>query len=369
MLRRPKRYTETVEKTLSEIDLEPIIRIETFTDVTPFFRGGKHALIQGITGSGKTTLLLTLLKMLHEKGHIILMRDDGGLEFLYLLPEIPMTIFLPKDCNLIIEGDYRYTIKHFEKSMDIINQIYKTRYNFNVIVYDVFCIDPSLSAQFYADLFNALIFKCMQTPRALKEKLVFSIDELNDLIQPKGQEITEGHQKVRSLIESNIRKLRKHLVTLIATTHRFNQIGINVRSQFSYVFLKQSYGWDIYEYLNKSLVTASNKVFWSILRDVVTMPQQYFYVFDYKNNFDKFSFEDIKRPKIEYDVKGIIEPPKTDKEFDEIDIILAIGRAKTPRLRFRDISKITGKSTSTLYYRYEKLLNRNRIADLLTTKP
>ena len=365
MLRRPKRYTETVEKAISELDLEPTIPIETFTDITPFFRGGKHALIQGITGSGKTTLLLTLVKMLHERGHIILFRDDGGLEFLYLLPEIPMTIFIPKGCRLKIKGDYRYSIKYFENAMDIIQQIYHTRYDFNVIVYDAFCLDPSISAQFWSELFNALIFKCMQTPRDLKEKLVFSIDELNDLVQPKGHELTEGHQKVRALLEYNIRKLRKHLVTLIATTHRFNMIGMNVRTQFSYIFMKKSFGWDIYEWLNKSLITASNKLFWSILRDIITLPQEYFYVFDYKGNYDKFRFNDIERPKIKYEVEGIIEPPKADKDFDEIDVILAIGRAMNPPIPFNEIAKMTNRSTSTIYYRYEKLMRRDHIAELL----
>ena len=41
-------------------------------------------------GAGKTTLLLTLLQVLYSKGHRILMRDDGGLEFLHLLHKIPI---------------------------------------------------------------------------------------------------------------------------------------------------------------------------------------------------------------------------------------------------------------------------------------
>ena len=365
MLRRPRTYTETVEKNLQEIGEIPTIPIKTFTDMTPFFRGGRHALIQGITGSGKTTLLLTLVKMLHDKGSIILFRDDGGLEFLYLLPTTPMTIFIPKGCSLRIQGNYRYDIKYFENAIDIINRIYNTRYDFNVVVHDAYCIDPSLSAQFWSEFFNALIYKCQTTPRELKEKLVFSIDELNDLIQPKGHELTEGHQKVRALLEYNIRKLRKHLVTLIATSHRFNMIGMNVRTQFSYIFIKKSFGWDIYEWLNKSLITASNKLFWAILKDVITMPPNLFYVFDYKGNYDKFSFEDIPRPKVKYEVDGIIEPPKADKDFDEIDVILAIGRSMNPPIPFNDLAKICNRSTSSLYYRYERLMRRDRIAELL----
>ena len=355
MLRRPRTYTETVEKTLEEIEEIPTIPIQTFTDMTPFFKGGRHALIQGITGSGKTTLLLTLVKMLHNKGHTVLFRDDGGLEFLYMLRDIPMTIFIPKGCRLKIWGDYRYDIKNFENPMDIINRIFKTRYDFNVIIYDAYCLDPNLSAQFWSEFFNALIFKCMQTPRDLKERLVFSIDELNDLIQPKGYELTEGHQKVRSLIEYNIRKLRKHLVTLIATSHRFNMLGMNVRTQFSYIFIKKSFGWDIYDWLNRSLITASTKLFWAILKDIITMPPNHFYVFDYKGNYDKFSFEDIPRPKIKYELEGIIKPPSIEKEFDEIDLIIAIHRAKEEPTPFSKLSEICQRSISTIHRRYKKL--------------
>ena len=362
MLRRPKRYTEAIEKTLRELDeLEPVIPIQTFTDLTPFFRGGRHALIQGITGSGKTTLLLTLVRMLYERHHIILYRDDGGLEFLYLLPEIPMTIFIPKNCELHIDANYRYDIKHFEKPLEIIDQIYHTRYRFNVIVYDAYCLDPSLSAQFWSELFNALIFKCMQTPRGLKERLVFSIDELNDLIQPKGYELTEGHQKVRSLIEYNIRKLRKHLVTLIATSHRFNMLGMNVRTQFSYIFIKKSFGWDVYDWLNRSLITASNKLFWSILKDIITMPPNIFYVFDYKGNYDKFQFSDIPRPKVKYELEGIIKPPSIEKEFDEIDLIITLHRSRDPPTPFEKLAKICNRSISTIHRRYKKLKRLEKV--------
>jgi len=101
----------------------------------------------------------------------------------------------------------------------------------------------------------------MQTERARKDPLVFSFDEMNDLVQPRGMELTKGHAGLRSLIEYNVRKLRKHRVTLIASTHRFNQIGINVRSQFSYVLIKQSYGKDVYDFISHNLVTAANEAY------------------------------------------------------------------------------------------------------------
>jgi len=322
--------------------------------VAPLFRGGRHALIAGRTGSGKTTLLITLLRDLYEAGHIILHRDDGGLEFLYLLPEIPMTVFIPQGCDFRVDGNYELDIIHFEKPTEIVDQVYDSPHPFNVVIYDVYCIDPGVSAEFYSELFKALIHKCMNTPRGLKERLVFSIDELNDLIQPRGMSLTKKHAKVRALIEYNIRKLRKHLVTLIATAHRLNMLGINVRSQFSYVFLKQSFGWDVYDFINKSLITAENRVFWSVLKDITTLPADYFYLFDYKNNYDKVRFADIPRPNIKYETQGVIGETgggadgQLKARIEQLERQVTIEHLRRLGLSLNEIARVLGVAEPTI---------------------
>lgn len=289
-------------------------KVTTFTDISKFFQGGMHALVVGMTGSGKTTLLLNLLKSLLERDYTILARDDGGLESLYLMEYVPMRIWIPQGCKMRINTPHKHDIAEFDPDspVEMLEHVYE--YPFNLVVFDAFCLDPGISAKFYSDLFKALIFSCMQTPAKKKRKLIFSVDELNDLIQPKGYELSHQHADVRALIEYNIRKLRKHLVTLIATTHRFQQLGISVRSQFSYVFLKQSYAWDAWDFISKSLTTQNNKVFWATLKDISALPKEFFYLFDYKNNFDKYRYSDITRPEYEYDLDGIVGVAKKAEE-------------------------------------------------------
>ncbi len=330
---------------------------QSYVDWTRFLQGGYHALLQGRTGAGKTTFLYTLLQTLYREGHRILMRDDGGLEFLYLLPDIPIKVWIPEGCSLTIDTEYPHEITHFKEPDEILDEAYHSPYRFHTIVYDAYCLDPGPSAVFFNKLFKELIYRCMQTPRDSKEPLVTSFDELNDLVQPQGRGLTKEHANVKNILEYNIRKLRKHRVTLIASTHRFNQIGINVRSQFSYIFIKQSYGSDIYSFLNDNMVTVENQAFWRVLRDLTTMDPQYVYVFDYKNNFDKITYPDIKRPAIKYQVSGEVKPPKQDhdKKFTKEDIYIALARAQDPPESYRSIGRRVGFNHTTVMKHANKL--------------
>jgi len=318
-----------------EADLkEP--KLLRFTDIDKFLGGGMHGLIVGITGAGKTTLLLSLLDALIDRGYTILARDDGGLESLHLLHKVPMRIWIPEGCRLKMDTPHKHEVREFDwqNPLEILEGVYD--YPFNLVVFDAFCIDPGLSALFYSNLFKLLIYRCMQTPMRKKKKLIFSIDELNDLVQPKGYELSGQHTSVRSLIEYNIRKLRKHQVTLLASTHRFTQLGISVRSQFSYIFMKQSYGWDAWDFISKSLATQNNKVFWATLKDISSFEKKYFYLFDYKNNFDKYEFGDIRREEIEYEMSGVVEEEKkvtsrSPKFLQRVRMAYYMGMGKSPQ--------------------------------------
>jgi len=306
-----KRLELMITRKLAKIPpsyVEYLPEVRKFTDVEKLLRGGYHTLIFGITGSGKTTMLLKLLKAFLDRGHTILARDDGGLESTFLLPYTPITYWIPRGCKLRVKDcPYKYYVEEFDwrRPEEILDSMWDSP--FNLVVFDAYCIDPGVSAVFWANMLERLIFKCMQTPMSRKKKLIFSVDELNDLIQPKGHELTKKHADVRALIEYNIRKLRKHKVTLIATTHRFTQLSISIRTQFSYVIVKKSYGWDVWDFVSKSLATQSNEVFWSVLKDITVMGPEYAYLFDYKNNFDKFYIEDIERPELDVECDGIVK--------------------------------------------------------------
>ena len=173
-------------------------------------------------------------------------------------------------------------------------------------------------------------------------------------------ELTRGHTNIRSMVEYNIRKLRKHRVTLIASTHRFNQIGINVRSQFSYIMIKQSYGKDIYDFISHNLITAANDSFWATLKTITTMDPEYVYVFDYKNSYDKLRVPDIPRNEIEYNLHGHIESDTNkDQKYDLIDLIIVAGRVKYPPESYQNIANHVGRAKSTVIERAQKLKNKN----------
>jgi len=333
----------------------PVEVTRTYTDWGPFWRGGYHTLLQGRTGSGKTTLLLTMLRGLHQVGHRILMRDDGGLDFLYLSPEFPMVVWVPEGCSFEADSG-NVEVRGFTEPGEILDEAYSSPQRFHAVLYDCFCSDPGPAAGFYSSLFQELIYRCMQTERAVKEPLVFSFDELNDLIQPRGMEITKDHTSIRSMVEYNVRKLRKHRVTLVASTHRFNQVGINVRSQFSYIVIKQSYGKDIYDFISHNLVTAANEAFWAILRDVTTMGPEYAYAFDYRNSYDKLVFPDIPRPLVRYRLEGKVESEARGKRFDPVDLYIVKARAVEPPESYRSIAARVGLHESTVRARYRKIV-------------
>ncbi len=327
----------------------------SFTDLGRFFQGGMHGLVVGITGSGKTTLLLSLLDALLDRGYTVLARDDGGLESINLMHKVPMRIWVPEGCKLEMNTGHKHDIATFDwkQPMEILERV--NEYPFNLVVFDAFCIDPGTSALFYSTLFRSLIFRCMQTPPAKKKKLIFSIDELNDLIQPKGFELSNQHSSVRNLIEYNIRKLRKHKVTLLATTHRFTQLGISVRSQFSYIFMKQSYGWDAWDFISKSLATQNNKVFWATLKDISSFDRRYFYLFDYKNNFDKYNFNDIHREEIEYEMTGAVSDEKADKDSESQLLDWRISRLTGMDKTYAEIAEALGSPENIIRRRVSKM--------------
>lgn len=372
-MERPLKFSRQVEQLIWQYANEQLnIPTKSFTDLTKLMKGGYHALIQGITGAGKTTLLLNLERELYSHGHIIIHRDDGGLEFLKLLGKVDaLNIFYPKGVKfrLHLKKDFNTDIDlipfDWEKPISIFKEIDQRGLSYNAIVFDIYVLEPHVNAIFWSKFFETLIYYVMQKQISEKEKIVLSIDELNDLVQPNNYEITEVHKRVRSLIEYNIRKLRKHLVTLIASTHRPNQISVNLRSQFSYIFVKKSFGNDIYDFINKMLVQIKNKTFFRILHDIITLDPRYAYVFDYKGNFDKISIPNIEWEKgIKYETQGLISMRKDFEKFDERDIAILLYAISNKS--YRKIGKELGfSSPATIYQRLNRMLKNETISKAL----
>ncbi len=354
---------------------KPSTETKIYGKLDKFLRGGHHTLLHGMTGAGKTTLALTLLKWLHQHGHRILYRDDGGLEFLHLAGDIPMQVWIPPNCTLDVTYQQKINDPPIHQPKidtlpdtpgELLDKAYNQPPRFHVIVYDAYCLNPALSATFYSNLFKELIYRSMQTSKKKKKSLVFSFDELNDLIQPKGHSLTKTHENLIQILSYNIRKLRKHRVTLLASSHRFNQLNINVRSQFSYIMIKRSYGKDVIDFMSNNLVSVGNDIFWHMVDDIQKMHQRYVYVFDPVNNYDKLVFPDI--PRLNYDDRktGLLElENQKTKKWDTQDLYIAIARSRNPPISYRSIADKIELSKSAIYQRAQKLKELSTLKTIL----
>jgi len=264
--------------------------------------------------SGKTTLQITLLKKFLERNRVVLFRDDGGLEFPYLSAYYDTRIFIPNEKSIELDLiGFKADIVRFNDPREIISQVYDYSYPLNVIVYDVFCDTARQRAIFYSKLFMGLIGSLQRKRKSQKRKMVFGIDELNDLIPPRGKGSVEA-SITRADIEMNIRKIRKHKVQIIASSHRFNQIGVDTRSQMEQIYFKKSYGYDVWDFLSKNLITSNSKTFWGMVKRMLTLPRNQFVLFDENRHFDLYTFPDIPRdPNIDIEAIGSIPIESKDK--------------------------------------------------------
>lgn len=317
----PKQREEYINIQASKAEDFDTSHVQEFTDANKLFYSDFHALLVGKTRQGKTTLLTTMLKRFLDKDRetTILHRDDGGLEFLYLARYYPTRVFIPNDENIeLIPVGFKCDIVRFDNPQEIIKKVWQYDYPFNVIVYDVYSLNAATKAKFYSELFMRLLFHVQQMRKNAKKPVIFSIDELNDLVPPKGKGNPEM-ALTRSDVEQNIRKLGKHKVRLIGSAHRFNQIGLDTRSQFEQVYIKKCYGYDAWDFFTKNLATSNKSTFWKVLKHVLKMPRNEFLLFDENQQYDFYKFPDIPRPdpnKIDIEAIGSL-PLKTKEEKNE----------------------------------------------------
>lgn len=345
--------------------------IKKFADLKIFSDAKKHILFVGETGSGKTTFQLELLFYYWYKGHIILHRDDEGLEFQHLLAYgVPMNIFIPKGCNLRFkEGVYDYNIYHFDwqEPSSIFQVMEKSRKRFNVVVFDIFVKDITqaiwLEPEFYFRLLGD--FSKYASRRMDTRRIILSIDELDDIIPPKGWGSSETHEKLIPIFEKMLRKLRKKNVTIIASTHRPNQLSKSARKTFQYKIVKFSDPEDARNFLDPLLIMAKTSLWKKIINDVQKMKENECYIFDRRGFYNKHTLPDLpSRPRIIEAIEGEVKVPTRERGYDEIDLIIAIMRAK--KASFPQIAKKVHMAQSSVYERYKKLMKRPVIEEVLT---
>ncbi len=282
---------------LSEIPDEPV-NVQQFTNLDSYYKSDGHALIAGRTGKGKTTLQTTMSKSFIDSGWKVLRREPAN-DFCYLAGYVGgcnTQIFIPQqdDCTLELFG-FDAEVVATNDPNEVIKRVYEGGYQFNVMLYDNYTYDLDSISGFYAKLFLQLMHKCQQTRKAELQPLLFEIDELNDLAMPRGKGATEVQTNLARTFEYAIRKLRKYKVRILGTSQRFNQISIDVRSQFEHTFIKKNYGYDIWAFFAQQLITSNNKTFWKVLKHVISMPVNEFLFFDENAHFDFYTYPDIPR--------------------------------------------------------------------------
>ena len=361
----------------SQVDLP----VKSFTNIRDMFEPKTHILIFGKNRKGKTVLQLQLAVLMMNLGYNVIHRDDGGLEVLYLAPYItdvlkkPFTLYLPKNCQFTPQN---FTVKKriYDpfKQDKLVAELLKAK-GFNVILFDAFTIFGKPTAMFWSGWFEQLIFQLQHIPFEEKSKILLDFDELNDIVQPKQHSLSSFHHKTRANIEVSIRKLAKHKCKVNCTSHRPNQLPINVRSQFHYYLFKKSFSQDAYSLLNQMMAHVDSKTFWWIMKQISHyMKIDHFFLFDDDGGFDRFTNEDIPRPPIKFRIKGSVqelymEDKKGARPFDEWDMEIFRLRCKDPKKwTFRRIANKLGSKRSTVYDRYKKIFDYDLLAQSLAER-
>jgi len=352
-----------------------------------YFDEGNHILVIGKTGSGKTVLQLNQLLDFYDKGFKIVHRDLEAVEFVKLIYPVKhgdhvhfvkhFNVYIPKKCvfkHPFLEKEDRITVNVFDykKPYDLACELVDTKEKFNVILFDAFARGKELTAIFWSGFFDSIIDVLIDTPPNRKTKMLLSVDELNDLVHPQKMALTPVHDQFRAVFEYDIRKIRKHGVKLFCSTHRPNQLTLNVRSQFSFIWVKESFGYDLYDFLSKQLVHL-RELFWRVLRDIIELEPQYAYLFDKKNKFNKVpipklpEFKDlpeyVKSGRVTWEKLVEEKEPDIKRLWVKIYQRSLYYRVKYNKNLYREIGKDVQRSKDTVKYHLDLMFEDSTISE------
>jgi len=206
-----------------------------YVNLEPMFYPGKHILVAGGAGSGKTSTLLLMAKLFYDNNETIVWRDDSSLEFLSLADEVPLKIFIPRNCRL----NYTHpNVEFFEYDPKNIFGIFNNfdQKKINAILFDLFCFDIGKFIRFWKDFFYAL-YKWKRTK--MGTAVAFFTDELNDLAAGARRGYIPKQLNLASNIFFSLKKFRKEKIRLVASTHGFNDLHKPVRDSFNFYIIRK----------------------------------------------------------------------------------------------------------------------------------
>jgi len=356
-----------LEKYIDYLTYQP----QTFTEARGLLAGGRHILIDGITGSGKTALMLYLLREFYEEGFRIILRDAGGLEFINLALDIPIVMWIPEGCSFKLkrpeEAAENIEVAEYASPEEVVGEAFKGERRFHAVCNRLFHPrDYEQWVEFFGGLLGEILRICHTSPPSRDRRLVLAVDELNDLVTSSQYALSPLHRSLKAVIEMNLRSLRKHYVTLMASTHGLSQISRGARSQFSYIFLKRHQGDELYQFCSRNLVTVRNEVFWFVLNALQRLPNDEAFLFDPVRRFDRVCFPNpivYERDEMEWSA-SIRDEPLGGRRFDEVDLLIAAARSQV-EMSFTELEEKTGLVRSTIYERYKKLKEHPLLREVL----
>ena len=279
-------------------------------EVKPFADPGKlfdytHCWLLGKSGAGKTVLLHWLHKLAVDKGFKVIHRDDGGLGWLKLTKgpgavRGQIIAWAPEHngdaCEIEIHAP-NVKVQHFPITDPgwLVEQILDSEDGYHaVLAFEGLNADSKPYEVIFWDGFLSHFLNVLATMHpGEKGDVILSFDELNDLIQPKGFELGDVYRRLRAKLELHIRKVRKHHVKLMFTSHRVKDIPPGIRNNVDFLIIKKlRYMYDAYVSLNYMLVTLK-QLFWRILARIKAMGPDEFFMIDPAGNWDFYTVPNL----------------------------------------------------------------------------
>ena len=291
--------------------LEQLERVEPIeAEVKPFADPGRlfdytHCWLLGKTGAGKSVLLHWLHKLAVDRGFKVIHRDDGGMGWLKLTKgpgaiKGRIIAWAPEHDGDACEVEIRapnVEVRHFPITDPswLIEQILDSEDNYHAIL-----LFNTLDAKskpyevvFWEGFLSYFLDRLATMHPSEKGDVILSFDELNDIVQPRGFELGDVYRRLRAMLEFHIRKVRKHHVKLMFTSHRVKDIPPGIRNNVDFLIIKRmKYMYDVYVALNYMLVTL-RKLFWRILARIKAMGPDEFFMIDPDGNWDFFTVPNL----------------------------------------------------------------------------
>jgi len=231
----------------------PIEEAETETELVPYANTkdfyelpGQHALIIGAQfGTGKTTLLYWIMGYHYfENREICIYRMKlSTYEFLSILEQAPIRLFVPSDCDFRYHGPNanHLEIMHFDlwNYEQLFNML--TRDKINVIAVGEYITNIDVLPQKYrwwGEFFSQLLY---WKGSRMRLRMGIYLDELADIIPNiKGTHV-KGHEKLANWIMEAIDAYRRSSIRIVAVTHTLTDIPKSFRHQIPFWFIKRTH--------------------------------------------------------------------------------------------------------------------------------